>query len=676
MKSHSRWCFALAALLSILPRLIDAQLPSATDAQREAGSMVASVEFDHDPIDLMVGDSVDLVARFLDADGNEISGVAWAILSFGTSVASARRDSENDYVYRVLGRKPGEGELSVFLMVPEDEANSFGRAGLKRMDGLSVNVRDWPIDRIEITGPAHAAYVGTSYKVAAKVMTVRENVHGLAGVTWSSDNPLIAVTTSTGAISFLAPGTASILASTDEGVSATYVVEVQENPVRQLAISPATTSTRTGDIVHFDVVALDGRGRAVEDIALTYSIFGLDSAGAQLFDDGAFVAENPGSYRVIVTAGGSAAYATIEVEARPGPSRVTLVGRGAVSEVATSDLWVFEGNDGRDYAYTGTHANGGGERLFVWDVTDPSEIELVDSVVVDARVVNDVKVNGDATWAIITREGASNRRNGIVVLDIQEPAHPRVIAELTENMTGGIHNVWINGDVVYTVNNGTNAVDIIDMSDPHNPTYHGRWELRPGDTNKNLHDVWADGRYAYVSYWDDGLVILDVGAGTHGGTALDPQFVSRISYEMGNTHTAWREGDYVFLGDEIGTADGMRGYIHVIDVADIENPVEVARYEVPEAGAHNIWVENGSLYIAYYQGGLRIVDISGELRGDLYRQGRETGRIRTAGAEGEAIVPNAPQAWGPQPFKGNIFVSDMNSGLWVVHHDRAEDLNP
>ena len=23
-------------------------------------------------------------------------------------------------------------------------------------------------------------------------------------------------------------------------------------------------------------------------------------------------------------------------------------------------------------------------------------------------------------------------------------------------------------------------------------------------------------------------------------------------------------------------------------------------------------------------------------------------------------------AWGPQPHKGYIFVSDMNSGLWVV----------
>ena len=43
----------------------------------------------------------------------------------------------------------------------------------------------------------------------------------------------------------------------------------------------------------------------------------------------------------------------------------------------------------------------------------------------------------------------------------------------------------------------------------------------------------------------------------------------------------------------------------------------IAKFEVPEAGAHNIWVEDGILYIAYYQGGLRIVDVSGELRGDL-----------------------------------------------------------
>ena len=24
-------------------------------------------------------------------------------------------------------------------------------------------------------------------------------------------------------------------------------------------------------------------------------------------------------------------------------------------------------------------------------------------------------------------------------------------------------------------------------------------------------------------------------------------------------------------------------------------------------------------------------------------------------------------AWGPQPYKGNIFVSDMRTGLWVMN---------
>lgn len=369
----------------------------------------------------------------------------------------------------------------------------------------------------------------------------------------------------------------------------------------------------------------------------------------------------------------------MEVIPRVKATPVELVARAGPPDVATSDLWVFEGKDGRDYAYTGTHAQGGGQRMYVWDVTEPSDIVLVDSVLVDARVVNDVKVNGDASWAIITREGASTRRNGIVVLDLTDPAHPDIIAELTDSLTAGIHNVWINGDVVYAVNDGTNAMNILDLSDPTNPRHAGRWEIRPGEENKSLHDVWADGRYAYLSYWDDGLVILDIGAGTHGGTPTAPAFVSSIAYGMGNTHTAYREGNYVFVGDEIFGCDkcvnGPRGYIHVMDVSDLDAPREVARFEVPEAGAHNIWVENGLLYIAYYQGGLRIVDVTGELRGDLYAQGRQIGWYHTA-APRDVLQPNAPLAWGPQPFKGNIFVSDMNSGLWVLHHERSERLSP
>jgi len=268
-----------------------------------------------------------------------------------------------------------------------------------------------------------------------------------------------------------------------------------------------------------------------------------------------------------------------------------------------------------------------------------------------------------------------------VVLDLTDPAHPTVQSELSEGMTSGMHNTWIVGNIVYGVNDGRNWMDIVDLSDPANPRHVGQWELRPGESDKSLHDVWGDDRgYLYLSYWDDGLVILDAGAGTHGGTATQPVEVSRIAYGMGNTHVAWRDRDYVFVGDEIfGCAEctnGPRGYIHVIDVSDIDVPREVATFEVPEAGAHNIWVEDETLYIAYYQGGLRIVDVSGELRGDLYAQGRQIGWFPTSGAEDESLTPNSPLAWGPQPFRGNVFVSDMNSGLWVLQHRRPEPPTP
>ena len=54
---------------------------------------------------------------------------------------------------------------------------------------------------------------------------------------------------------------------------------------------------------------------------------------------------------------------------------------------------------------------------------------MVDTVRVDARTVNDVKVSEDGRVAVISREGASNRRNGIVLLDVSDPtAGVRVIS--------------------------------------------------------------------------------------------------------------------------------------------------------------------------------------------------------------------------------------------------------
>ena len=114
-----------------------------------------------------------------------------------------------------------------------------------------------------------------------------------------------------------------------------------------------------------------------------------------------------------------------------------------------------------------------------------------------------------------------------------------------------------------------------------------------------------------------------------------------------------------------------RGWFHFIDFTDLEAPKEVARYQVPEAGTHNLWIEGDVLYGAYYNGGLRVVDISGELMGDLYRQGREIAFFLSADPDGH--IANAPMVWGPQPHKGNIFFTDWNSGLWCVRLEQDEN---
>jgi hypothetical protein len=40
--------------------------------------------------------------------------------------------------------------------------------------------------------------------------------------------------------------------------------------------------------------------------------------------------------------------------------------------------------------------------------------------------------------------------------------------------------------------------------------------------------------------------------------------------------------------------------------------------------------------------------------------------------DGEGYIPNSPFTWGPQPYKGHIFFSDWNSGLWAVKLAQSE----
>ncbi len=634
------------------------------------GARVAEVRTEPGEIVVQVGDSLavdeDFSVAAYGADGNPIRGVR--IL---TTIDSRVATLDGGFL---KGLAEGEAELRMAIRVPP--ADGTGPPEIRSFTA-PLRVVGLPVVSVEIEDPGVRFFTGSVVQLHARAMADDGSVRESVEVAWTSNRRRLATIDAHGFVQGIRPGDVIITAAV-EGIEAAFSLTVEEDPVASVEVTGASRA-RTGDVVRFSAVARDAEGAEVTAAAVDFTVASFEDRtgmGASIYPDGAFVAERPGLYRIAATGGARTGQAFIEVVERGVEHEVAVVGRGTVGEHPTSDLWAFTGADGRDYVYTGTHL--GGQRMLAWDVSDPANPVLTDYVEVDARVVNDVKVNSRATVAVITREGASDRRNGIVVLDLTDPAHPVVTDTYTETLTGGVHNVFFSGDILYAVHNGTFDVHILDLSDPADVEEVGRWGIEsPG---KYLHDIWVMDGMAYVSYWNDGVYILDAGNGRWGGTPTEPVEVGRLAYPEGNTHFAYpytnADGHrYLFVGDEIfdceecisrngHPGDGSRGFVHVIDLEDPENLREVARYEVPEAGAHNLWIEDDKMYIAYYQAGLRVVDVSGELRGDLYRQGREMAWFPTGSPNGQ--VPNSPMAWGPQAFKGHVFVTDMHTGLWVV----------
>ena len=640
----------------------------------------AGLRIDVDPgaLTLEIGEAAQLSATVRDAGG--------AVLDDATVVyySRARRSVSVTRTGRVEAYRPGE--FTLIALVPSNPGDRSRRPDARARVEIPVTVPLPPISEVAFARVPPVFYAGTQPRLQVVVTDTAGARRDDVPVAFATSDAAVAAIDRFGFLTLRAAGTVTVTAAVDTESDA-LTIEVRDNPVASLTLEVGGDAARTGDVLRFTAVAADARGRPVPGVPVRFAVGGetapaIVAAGApaQIAADGRFVAERSGTYTVIATAGTHTATRTVSIESRDVTREVEVVGRGKVLDRRSSDLWVWEGTDGRDYAVTGTWGADG--HTYFWDVTDPANIEKVNEVQVDARTVNDVKVSADGELAVIGREGASNRRNGIVVLGAGNPREGvPVLSEFTNQLTGGVHNVFVDGDHVYALSAGR-RYDIISLEDPRNPERVGRFELET--QGHSVHDVWVSDGIAFSSNWTDGVVAVDVGGGGRGGTPERPVELGRYAYPNGWNHAAFPYRSqstgkfYLFAGDEAYPFGGLAndaedaqlpfrtaGWIHVIDWSDWDNPQEVARYQVPEAGSHNIWVEDDVLYVGYYYpGGLRVVDVSGELMGDLYRQGREIARF--VPFEPDGFAPNAPFVWGPQPYKGHIFFTDYNSGLWAV----------
>ena len=458
------------------------------------------------------------------------------------------------------------------------------------------------------------------------------------------------------------------------GVSARIDLKIKKNPVTKLDLVSDSYNARSGEVINFNAIAFDKKNNQLENIPIEFSFTGKsfdksNSASGLILEDGRFVGDVPGKYVISARIGNISTSKIVNIFPRNVKREISSVGKGLVGDRHTSDFWIFEGIDGGDYGVTGTWGADG--TAFFWDVSDPSNIKKIDSIQVDARTVNDVKVSQDGKICVISREGASNRKNGMIIIDVSNPRDVKIISEYTKNLTGGVHNVFIDNNHVYALSNGERYY-IINIDDPTNPYEVGVFELNK--EGQSIHDVWIEDGIAYSSNWRDGVYLVDVGNGIAGGSPSNPVSFGNYSYASGAHHATFPFKSkstgkfYTVLGDEIfpkgvnpnGTNE-TAGFIHFVDFSDLNNPVEVARYELPGHGSHNYWIKDDILYVAMYTGGLRVVDISGDLLGDLYKQDREIGYLLTGSPDG--YIPNDTMVWGAQLYKGHVFYSDFNTGL-------------
>ena len=616
-------------------------------------------------------------SRVINSDGSEVECTRIIYYNKKGVFSSAKSITFDREKGTLIANDPGNHDVVAVCI------NSNGKRLTKT---FNINVNYPKIKKVKLLNNQKNIYVGNYIKLIYEITDEFENKRVVdywnydkalryfsnVEVDIKSNNERVKIDLSNNILA-VEEGNSTITASFD-GISDKIDLKIQKNPISKLNLISDNSNVKTGDVVNFKVKAIDKKGNEIKNIPVQYSFTGKsfdksNSASGLILEDGRFVGDVAGKYIISAKVGNITSSKVVNVFPRNVNREINNVGNGLVNDKHTSDFWVFEGVDGRDYAVTGTWGADG--KAYFWDVTNPSKIKKIDSVQVDARTVNDVKVSQDGKICVISREGASNRKNGIIIIDVTNPKDVKIISEYTKNLTGGVHNVFIDNNHIYALSNGERYY-IINIDNPNKPIQVGMFEV--GKEGQAIHDVWIENGIAYSSNWRDGVYLVDVGNGIAGGSPSNPVPFGDYSYDSGAHHATFPYKSkstgkfYTVLGDEIfpkgvnpnGTNE-TAGFLHFVDFTDTKNPVEVAKYELPTHGSHNFWIEDDILYVAMYTGGLRVVDLSGDLLGDLYKQGREIGYILTGNPNG--YIPNDTMVWGAQLYKGHIFYSDFNSGL-------------
>jgi hypothetical protein len=381
---------------------------------------------------------------------------------------------------------------------------------------------------------------------------------------------------------------------------------------------------------------------------------------------------------------------------------------GTDIEFATLDV------DGapREFAFAGTLGNG----MQIVDITDPENAEIagvydcgIAQGDVQIFVREDLPGRTFATYTMDTGYSADTTSTcyqeadalgqfvgspfGSFIVDVTDPSNPTTVsfvpvAKGSHNQTVHPRGEWMYNSNSELITNARNAaIEVVDLRDLANPKIAGTLPIVPiPGLGTDSHDITfsADGTRAYSAALSHTLIIdtLDPAKPSVVGRIIDPAInVEHQANPITITDPVLGKRDFLIVEDEVGGATGTgqcpNGGVHVYDITgDLERaPVKVGYWNIAEvrtmstrysctAHVFQLHPEQGLMTIAYYNGGTRVVDLSGLVGVALGGEGvgmREVGSFRFADSN----------AWSA---KTNLIGDGSNFYVYANDIDRGLDV--
>jgi len=322
-----------------------------------------------------------------------------------------------------------------------------------------------------------------------------------------------------------------------------------------------------------------------------------------------------------------------------------------------NDCWGYAA-DGREYAIMGSI-----RKVHFFDITDPSEIVEIASFEAPLQSANsiwrDFKTYSHYAYAVADQPGS---QEGLLIFDLSDLPNSVTLVNQMNIHFQRAHNIFIEEEYgrlyVAGSNTASGGVIIYDLTvDPEEPELIGS----PGLNGGYIHDIFVRDNIGYASHGTIGRFrVHDLS-----NAQVPVQLGSLTNYpDAGYNHSSWLTEDgkhTVFCDENFGRT------VKIANVEDFQNMSVVSTFKsellAPEhtnSIAHNPFIKEDYVYVAYYHDGLQVFDISDPenvIRIAFYDTYPEN--TSYSGFFG---------AWGTYPFlpSGNIIVSDMLNGLFVV----------